>query len=65
MKLEKPKRPVWVVETKPADDLNANFRPATTELYLKKAERVAEELAKEDDNLMVRIIEKKLVWRNY
>ena len=65
MRIEKPKRHHWVVETKPKDDRNANFKPEVTELTYTKAEHVAEELAKEDANLQIRIIEKRLLWRNY
>jgi len=65
MRVKNPKRHHWVVETRPADRVDASFRPAVTELTYTKAERVAEELAKEDDNLEIRIIEKRLLWRNY
>lgn len=64
MKVKNP-RGVYVVETMPADDLRANFKPYTTELYLERAVRIAEELGKDNDNLMIRILEKKVPWRNF
>ncbi len=64
MRVQNPKRHHYVVETKPANRPTA-FKFAAIELTYAEAEQVAKKLAKGNDNLKIRIIEKRLVWLNY
>ena len=64
MKEQNPKPFHYVVETKPKKRPTA-FKFAAIELTYAEAERAAKKLAKENDKLMVRIIEKRLAWANY
>jgi len=64
MREQNPKRHHYVVETKRVGQVS-DFKFAAMELTYTGAEQVAKKLTKENDNLEVRIIEKRLVWRNY
>ena len=64
MKVQKPKRHHYVVETRPSNS-RSDFKFAAIKLTYTGAEQVASKLARESVDLDIRIVEKRLVWRNY
>ena len=64
MKVQNPKRHHYVVETRPSNS-RGDFKFAEIKLTCTGAEQVASDLARKNDDLDIRIIEKRLVWRNY